>query len=238
MAAESVIRLAGVGVYYRTGLRAWRHPKRWVLQDLDLELRAGETLGVIGVNGAGKSTLTKILAGIIAPNAGSISFQCKRLMLLSLRVGFMTHLSGRENAYMSGLLLGMRRAELDAAMPFIAEYAELGAAFDDPVRTYSSGMRARLGFAVACHAQPDVLLIDEVMGVGDARFRKKSLETMRELIGSDRAVVMVSHQEEVLKQTCDRLVWLDGGRIRSCGDVDQVLDEYAAVHASMRRRSI
>ena len=178
MGSERIIQLQGVGVSYESGLRFWRPRNRWALKDISLEVRRGESIGIIGANGAGKSTLVKVLAGIINPDAGQVIRHTRSTMLLSLRVGMMMHLSGRENAIMSGMMLGMRRREMIAAMDEIIGYAELAEFIDEPIRTYSAGMRARLGFAVACQAKPEVLLLDEVLGVGDAVFRKKSMETM------------------------------------------------------------
>lgn len=222
----TVMSLRGVGVSYRTGLRVWRQPRNWALRDINLDIRAGETVGIVGANGAGKSTLMKVLAGIIRPDVGTRDCRSRLLMLLSLRVGFMTHLTGRENAIMSGLLLGMSRREIRQRMDAIIEYAELEGSIDRPVWTYSAGMRARLGFAVACQVQPDVLLVDEVLGVGDVAFRKKSMETMQAMIDSDKTVIIVSHQEDMLRKLCSRVLWLEAGTIRECDEAGSVLRHY------------
>lgn len=228
---QPVLELENVGVVYRSRLGLRARDQCWALRDVNLTLNRGETLGIIGANGAGKSTLLKVLADIINPDAGSVRRHTRSLMLLSLRVGFMTHLTGRENAILSGMLLGMRRRELEQLMPGIIEYAELEHAIDHPVRTYSAGMRARLGFAVACQAVPDVLLVDEALGVGDVAFRKKSTATMEAMIRSEKTVVIVSHQEETIRRLCSRVLWLDRGTVRECDKADKVLGDYEGAGA-------
>lgn len=227
MTANPVLRLTNVGVNYGAGLRFWKRSPHWALRGVDLEVFHGESLGIIGPNGAGKSTLVKLLAGIIAPDEGVVWRESRSMMLLSLRVGMMMHLTGRENALMSGMMLGMRRRDMLQAMPEIIAYSELGDFIDQPLRTYSAGMRARLGFAVACQAKPDVLLLDEVLGVGDAAFRKKSTATMEEMIRSDKTVIIVSHQEETLKKLCDRVLWMEQGAIKENGKSEDVINDYA-----------
>jgi len=227
MTANPVLRLTNVGVNYGAGLRFWKRSPHWALRGVDLEVFHGESLGIIGPNGAGKSTLVKLLAGIIAPDEGAVWRESRSMMLLSLRVGMMMHLTGRENALMSGMMLGMRRRDMLQAMPEIIAYSELDDFIDQPLRTYSAGMRARLGFAVACQAKPDVLLLDEVLGVGDAAFRKKSTATMEEMIRSDKTVIIVSHQEETLKKLCDRVLWMEQGAIKENGKSEDVINDYA-----------
>ena len=229
MSGELIMRLADVGVSYDSRLKFWRLPNRWALQGIDLDIFRGESIGIIGANGAGKSTLVKVLAGIINPDQGQVVRYSRSMMLLSLRVGMMMHLSGRENAIISGMMLGMRRRDMLGAMQEIIEYSELGDFIDRPLRTYSAGMRARLGFAVACQAKPQVLLLDEVLGVGDSAFRKKSSATMASMIQSDKTVIIVSHQEETLKKLCSRVVWLENGRIRESGSSSDVVSDYMTV---------
>lgn len=226
MNTTPVLRLTNVGVSYDANLKLWKKPNHWALQGVDLEVFKGESVGIIGANGAGKSTLVKVLAGIINPDRGEIWRRSRSMMLLSLRVGMMMHLSGRENAVISGMMLGMHRKDILATMQDIIEYSELGAFIDQPLRTYSAGMRARLGFAVACQAKPDVLLLDEVLGVGDAAFRKKSAATMSAMIQSEKTVIIVSHQEETLKKLCSRVVWLEKGKVRENGDSNEVVNDY------------
>lgn len=222
------VRLQRIGVRYQTRRGLSGHNTHWALKDVSFEIRHGETVGILGRNGAGKSTLLRVLAGIIAPDRGSIVSDGSRASLLSLQVGFLTHLTGRQNAILSGILLGMSRAQVESCMGDIIEFAELGTFIDQPLGAYSAGMRARLGFAVAFQANPDILLVDEVLGVGDVEFREKSSLRMRERIRSDKTVVLVSHSLETLKELCDRLVWIEDGRTFGSGPVDAMLEAYRA----------
>ena len=223
-----VLELRHVGLRYRRGrgILPRHHSDFWALEDVSLELRAGETLGIVGRNGAGKSSLLRLLARIVRPDRGELVDHGYRIALLSLQVGFVPHLSGRENAILSGLLLGLTLREIEERMPSIVSFAELEDFIDEPIQTYSSGMRARLGFATAFHVDPDVLLIDEVLGVGDAAFVQKSKAVMRERIRSDRTVVLVSHSAGSVRDLCDRAVWIDRGKVAAEGAVDDVLDRY------------
>lgn len=198
----------------------------WAIKDLSMELWRGETLGVVGRNGAGKSTLLRLLAGITRPDVGEYVNHGYQATLLSLQVGFVPHLSGRENVMLSGLLLGLQRKEIEERMADIVAFAELEDFINQPIQTYSSGMRARLGFSTAFYVDPDILLIDEVLGVGDAAFVKKSKKVMREKISSDTTVVLVSHSASAIRSVCDRAVWIDGGRVQLDGDTEEVLAAY------------
>lgn len=226
-AKETVMHFEKVGVFFKKKQKIFRQEKNWALRNLSFELYQGETLGIIGKNGAGKSTLMKLMAGIINPNEGCIVRNLTSVQLLSLQVGFLPHLSGRENAIMSGILLGMRKADVVSAMEEIIEFSELGDQIDEPVRTYSAGMRARLGFAVANQTHPDVLLIDETLSVGDSAFRKKSKVVMANRIRSDKTVVMVSHNEETIREYCDRVIWLDSGEAQKIGESESVVQSYS-----------
>ncbi len=230
-AGPTLIELREVALAYwrRAGLFA--HTPFWALEDISFEVRKGETLGVIGRNGAGKSTLLRLLAGIIEPDRGEVRHFEAKASLLSLQLGFVPYLSGRENAILSGLLLGMRRAEITAKLPAVFEYAELQEVANEPVGHYSSGMKARLGFAVALEADPDVLLIDEVLGVGDEEFRRKSSQTLRDRMRSQRTVVLVSHSAPLVRDLCDRAVWIEHGRVCEVGETEGVL---AAYHRSTK----
>jgi len=225
---ELMISLRNVGVYYRRK----RNPIRggsdifWALKDVSLDLYSGEALGVIGRNGAGKTTLLKLLAGLIRPDRGTVINNGCQASLLSLQVGFLPHLSGRENAILSGLLLGLKRKEIETKMDEIISFAELEEFIDQPINTYSTGMKARLGFSVAFQMDPDILLIDETLGVGDADFNKKSSAVMQEKIRSDKTVVLVSHSASMIRQLCDRAVWIESGITRVEGDTKTVLDSY------------
>jgi lipopolysaccharide transport system ATP-binding protein len=223
---EPVLRFQDVGVRYKKSLKIFHNPGHWALRHVSFDVFHGETLGVIGRNGSGKSTLMKLMAGIISPDEGNKQSMASSVQLLSLQVGFLGHLSGRENAIMSGMLLGLRKKDIIARLDEIVEFSELGKQIDDPVRTYSAGMRARLGFAVANQTDPDVLLIDEALGVGDARFREKSKAVMSARIDSDKTVVMVSHNEETIRQFCDRVIWLEAGSIQQSGDTESVVTAY------------
>lgn len=218
-----------VGVNYKSSLNLFANKDIWALKDIDFTLYKGETLGVIGRNGAGKSTLLKLMAGIINPNIGEIKRYSHSVQLLSLQVGFMPHLSGRENAVLSGILLGMRKKDILAVMDEVIEFSELEKHIDDPVRTYSTGMRARLGFAVANQADPDVLLIDEVLGVGDSVFRKKSRQVIMNRIRSDKTVVIVSHSEETIESLCDRAILIEDGVTVREGNAEYVLENYGKI---------
>lgn len=203
-----------------------RRDNPWTLQGVNFEVMKGETLGVIGRNGAGKSSLLRLMSGLIAPDAGRIHRQTDSILLLSIQLGFQPHLTGRENAMISGILLGMHRAEVKAAMNDIVEFAELGEQIDDPVRTYSAGMRGRLGFAVACQARPEILLIDEALSVGDRDFRAKSRKYLLERLQSEQTAVVVSHDEKLIATECNRVIWLANGGIKACGAPEDVLEQY------------
>ncbi len=223
---REIIRLRNVAVSYKRRAGPLRREPFWALNDVSFDLYRGETLGVVGRNGAGKSTLLQLLAGIIEPDRGTIQLNGVRASLLSLALGFNGNLSGRENAILSGLLLGMRRHEVERQIPSIEAFSELGDFMQQPVRTYSSGMRARLGFSVAILADPDVLLIDEVLGVGDAEFRRKSSEALRARIKADRTVVLVSHNSQMISRLCDRAVLIERGHVVAEGDTATVIEHY------------
>lgn len=223
-----VLTLEDVGVKYRKRVSFFGGEWHWAIRNLSFEVYAGETLGIVGHNGAGKSTLLKVLAGILAPDGGHIVRNCETASLLTISLGFMPHLSGRDNAILSGMLLGLTQAEVREKLPEIIAFAELESFIDEPFRSYSSGMKARLGFGIAFSADPDVILIDEVLGVGDRQFKKKSTAAMKEKIHSDKTVVLVSHSETMIRQTCDRLIWVDHGEVIAEGEVEDVLALYTA----------
>ncbi len=207
----------------------WLRKERfWALKDVSFDLRKGETLGIIGRNGAGKSTMLKLLAGIVDPNSGSIKNFGVKAALLTPQLGFTPYLTGRQNAFLSGMLLGRTLSEITERMDEIIEFSELGDFIDQPYVTYSSGMRSRLGFSVAIQMDPDVLLVDEVLGAGDAEFRKKSTNAMIKRIESDKTIVMVSHSVELLERICDRAVWIEKGVSVAAGDAKSVMKEYVA----------
>lgn len=223
-----ILSLEHVGLYYSRRQGFMKRTCFWALQDVSFDLFAGETLGVVGRNGVGKSTLLKVLAGIITPNAGKVVTRQSdlRISLISLGAGFVPFLSGRENAILGGMMLGATKKEMLSRIEDIAIFSELDGFFEEPVQTYSTGMRARLGFSVAFHLEPDVLLLDEVLGVGDESFKKKSTSAMREKIKSNKTVVLVSHNVALLKEVCDRVVWIEEGKTLVQGEVAGVLDAY------------
>ena len=218
-----IIRAEHVGVYYRLRRKLSGSKQFWALRDVSLEVRQGEALGVLGSNGAGKSTLMRALAGIIGVDRGRLWRDPRfRVSLLSLGVGFEGNLTGRQNAVLSGLLLGMRRAKIEQRLEQVCDLAGLGEFFEQPVFTYSSGMLSRLGFAVAMQADPDVLLIDEVFAVGDVNFREKSTRAVQARLQSGRTVVLITHDLISLRRLCTRAVWIDGGTTRLSGGVEEV----------------
>ncbi len=229
---EVLLRLQDVGVSYRKELRLFGSERQEVLKHLNFELYAGETLGVLGRNGAGKSTLMKLLADIIAPDEGEIERYTHRVQLLSLQAGFMEQLTGRQNVVMAGILLGLRRAEIMERMDQIVEFSELGEKIDEPIRNSSAGMRARLGFAICIQSDPDVLLIDEVLGVGDAAFRPKARRVITERIQSSETVVIVSHNEQTLKEYCERVAWIHEGHLQMVDTAEVVIEAYRDMLAS------
>lgn len=198
------------------------------VKNVSFELKKGEILGIIGKNGSGKSTLLKCLAGVFAPNSGVIDLHGHSVSLMALGVGFKEQLTGRENIILSGMLLGFSEAEIKDKMDEIVEFAEIGDFIDKPVRTYSSGMHSKLAFAITAMLETDIMLIDEVLSVGDERFKKKSLEKMKALISdASRTVVIVSHSQETLLEFCDRVLWIHDGEMKRLGEPKEVLAEYS-----------
>ena len=193
------------------------------LQDVSFELFKGETLGILGLNGAGKTTLLRILAGILEPDSGIINFYNHTASMLSIGAGFIPYLTGRENVYLSGLLLGMGKKDIDERIEEIEEFADISSYFDNPVASYSTGMRARLGFSIALQINSDVVLIDEVFGVGDFKFQRKSSKTLRLLIESNKSAVVVSHNQQLISKLCDRALLLRDGRVEHIGPTNETL---------------
>lgn len=230
---ESALELESVSLHYRARRSFFRHSLHTALDRVSFTVEKGETFGVIGGNGSGKSTLLKVLAGIYRPDSGTICCNCDHQMLLSLALGFLGELSGRENALLSGVLLGGSRHEVQKKMQEIIDFSELEQAIDDPLKTYSSGMRARLGFAVALKMQSELMLIDEVMGVGDAHFRQKAQAAMLERVGSDQTVILVSHSPGQIEAVCNRALWLDKGVVQRIGDAGDVAAAYNSHVRSM-----
>jgi ABC-type polysaccharide/polyol phosphate transport system ATPase subunit len=196
------------------------------LHEVSLEINKGEAFGVIGPNGAGKSTLLKVMAKTLKPNSGTVNVYGKTSTLLSLGLGMKPELSGRENIYLGGLAAGLRKKEIDEKFDSILEYADIGNAIHRPVKTYSSGMFSRLAFSVAMAIEPNILLLDEVLAVGDESFRKKSLETMRELLDDAGTIVFVSHSLANVEDFCDRVALLEKGAIVAVGESGAIVEQY------------
>ena len=198
----------------------------WALRDIDLEVKHGEALGLIGRNGAGKSTLLKVISRITEPTEGRVEIRGRVASLLEVGTGFHAELTGRENIYLNGAILGMTRAEIRRKFDEIVEFSEIGLFLDTPVKRYSSGMYVRLAFAVAAHLDPEILIIDEVLAVGDAKFQKKCLGKMEDVATHGRTVIFVSHNMMAIRSLCTRAVELDAGRVVNSGEAGKVVIDY------------
>ena len=198
------------------------------VKDVSFAIKPGGIMGIIGKNGSGKSTLLKSIAGVFSPNSGTINLHGHSVSLMALGIGFKGELSGRKNIVLSGLLLGFSEREIEERMDDIIEFAEIGDFIDKPVRTYSSGMHSKLAFSITAMLETDIMLVDEVLSVGDERFKKKSLAKMKELIQDDsRTVIIVSHAMDTLSELCDTVMWMHEGEIREIGEPEAVLEHYA-----------
>ena len=198
----------------------------WALRDVSLEIRRGETLGIIGQNGAGKSTLLKLVARVVRPTSGRVRVEGQVAPLLGLGAGFDPELTGRENVFLNAALLGKRIADIEAILDRVVDFAGLRDFIDLPLRTYSTGMVARLGFAIATDVQPEILLLDEVLAVGDATFQRKSGARLAELHRRSSAIMFVSHDLPSVLESCSRVVWLDQGRVKAVGPASEVVEDY------------
>ncbi len=198
----------------------------FALRQISLEAEQGDVIGIIGHNGAGKSTLLKVIAGIMKPTQGSVEVYGSVVPMLELGSGFDPELSGRENVYLNGAVLGYSKKFLDSKYHEILDFSELGGFIEAPLRTYSSGMLARLAFSVACMVEPDILIVDEILSVGDADFQEKSYARMMELMTGGTTVFFVSHSLKQIRQMCSRVVWLEHGRMQAQGDTQTVCNMY------------
>jgi teichoic acid transport system ATP-binding protein len=196
------------------------------VRNISFEVRHGTVLGIVGVNGAGKSTLMRTVAGILPPTKGRVEVYGRVSTLLALGIGFKGELTGRDNVVLGGLAAGLTREQLAAKYDEIAEFAELGDFMDMPMRAYSSGMYGRLAFSVAVHVDPDILLIDEALSVGDARFKQKSFDKMRDLCDHAGTILMVSHGLKGIRKLCDEVIWMHGGEVAMRDDADTVIEAY------------
>ena len=202
---------------------------RHILKNINIEIKKGETVALIGVNGSGKSTLLKLITKIIYPNKGSIKVNGKISSLLELGAGFHPDFSGRENIYFNASIFGLSKKEIDDRVDKIIEFSELGDFIDTPVRTYSSGMYMRLAFSVAINVDADIILIDEILAVGDQRFQEKCMNKMLELKKEGKTMVFVSHSKNAVEFLCDRAIWLNNGIVEMDDDTKKVLEKYTKV---------
>lgn len=197
------------------------------VKDVSFTVEEGEIVGIVGKNGSGKSTMLRSIAGIFSPNKGSIDIKGHTISLLSIGVGFEKNLSGRENIYLSGLLLGFTEKQIDEKVDEIIEFSELGDFIEKPVQTYSSGMYSKLAFSITAILESDIILIDEVLSVGDVKFKKKSFNKMQELIKDERrTVLIVSHSSETIADLCTKVIWIHEGKLVMEGPTDEVLEKY------------
>ncbi len=238
---SAVVRVENVSVRYRVpheristfkeyAIRALQrrvtYDEFFALRDVTLEVSAGEVFGVIGRNGAGKSTLLRVISQVMKPSSGRIWRQGSVAPLLELGAGFHPELTGRENVFLNGALLGHSREEMRNRFDEIVDFAELENFIDTPIRNYSSGMQARLGFAVATAVQPEILIVDEVLSVGDERFQEKCTARIEEFQRNGATILLVSHQAKLVEELCNRAVWLDGGRAQAIGPAREVVQRY------------
>lgn len=224
---RKTIEFNNVGFHFLIRKCYFSKEKYWALKNVSFNLYKGESLGIIGRNGAGKTTLLKLLGGIFSPDRGKVINYGVSTSLLSLQTGFIPYLTGRENAFLNGMYLGMKKKQIAEHIEEIHKFSGLGDFFYQPISSYSSGMRARLGFSVAAQLDPDVLLIDEVLGVGDRDFKEKSSKKIHGLLESDKTVVLVSHSPAAIKNLCDRAVLIEDGETVLEGGTEEVLDRYA-----------
>ena len=203
-----------------------RYEEFWALRDVSFQVERGTTFGLIGHNGSGKSTLLKILAGIYRPTSGSVAANGRISALLELGAGFHGELTGRENVYLNGAILGLSRKQIDASMDKIIDFAGIGDFIDSPVKVYSSGMYVRLGFSIAVTVDPEILIVDEIIAVGDEEFQRKCFDHLFELRRQGTTIVLVSHSLGIVSDLCDNALWLDHGKPRAVGEVRDVVDEY------------
>lgn len=216
------------------GHRRKRDDLLWALRSVSFRVDEGEVVGIIGRNGAGKSTLLKVLSRITYPTTGNIKVRGRVASLLEVGTGFHEELTGRENIFLNGSILGMRKREVEQRFDAIVDFAGVEQFIDTPIKRYSSGMRLRLGFAVAAHLDPDVLIIDEVLAVGDAGFQKKCLDAMGEMQSGGRTVLFVSHNLAAVENLCSRGIWIDAGELRMDGDAREIIEAYMASFSSVQ----
>ncbi|MDF1660626.1 MAG: ABC transporter ATP-binding protein [Planctomycetota bacterium] len=239
---NSVVECRGVGIRYRLKkeggesfkarlrriLRRETSQDFWALKNFNLSVNEGQILGVVGRNGAGKSTLCQLLSGILVPDEGTLRVQGRVTSLLGVGIGFQEDLTGRDNTYLSGAFFGFPEAHMTALLPEIQAFADIGDFFDVPIKKWSSGMRARLGFAIGVHTSGDILILDEVLAVGDEAFQEKCRDRLQTLMDKAKAIIMVSHNSSLLERLATDMIWLDRGGIRASGSPAEVLAAYRA----------
>ncbi|MBM7095810.1 ATP-binding cassette domain-containing protein [Bacillus sp. H-16] len=208
----------------------------WPLKNISFEGYKGEILGIIGSNGAGKTTLCKLLSGILKPDEGSVTADGRVSALFSLGMGFNKELTGRENIYLNGMMIGIEKEKITQSIEDIHEFSGLGDFIDRPMKTYSSGMKARLGFSVAAFLEPEILILDEALNTGDAAFGRRAAEKMKELVSKAKMVILVTHSLRYARKNCDRLIWLDNGSIKDIGEPKDILKKYKATIPPPKRR--
>jgi len=211
------------GISYSTKLRK---NEFWALKEISLKLRRGEALGVIGVNGSGKSTFLKLLNGIFVPDEGFISIKGKVAALVGVSAGFHPMLTGRENIYINGSILGMSKNKIDKKLTSIVKFANIGKFLDTPVKNYSSGMYVRLGFSIAVYSSPDILLVDEVLSICDIDFQKKAIKKMKQMLKNNCSIVFVSHNTQLVASLTEKVLYLKNGYLESVGKTSQVIEKY------------
>lgn len=221
-------RILSLKEFITTALRGkLKYDEFTALSGVSFDVKEGETLGLIGRNGAGKSTLLKVISGILKPTEGSVSVQGNIVPMLELGSGFDMDLTGRENIYLNGAILGYSEGFLKEKYDEIVEFSELGQFIETPIRNYSSGMLARLAFSVAAVVKPEILIVDEILSVGDAQFQEKSRARMIEMMGGGTTVLFVSHSIDQIREMCSRVIWIEQGHIKMIGPADKVCDAYA-----------
>jgi ABC-type polysaccharide/polyol phosphate transport system ATPase subunit len=198
----------------------------WALRNISLEIKKGEKIGIIGPNGSGKTTLLKIIVGIATPTKGTVVTNGKIISLIDLEAGFHPDLSGLQNIYLNGMILGMSKKDIDLKLNKIISFADIGSFIDTPIYMYSSGMLLRLGFSIAIHAEPEILILDENISVGDKDFRKKALEVLDRLFSEDRTIIIASHDLDFIERNCRRVIWIHKGKLIADGSVRKVIDKY------------
>ncbi len=230
-----MLEMERVSLSFRTRRSTFDHGQHRVLDRVSLKLYSGETLGLIGRNGCGKTTILRVMAGILAADEGVVrKREGAKAALLTIGLGFRPQLSGRDNALLAAMLQGSSRREAMAYLEEIKAFSELGDSFEEPVKTYSTGMRSRLGFTTALVTHVDILLIDEVLSVGDSRFRNKALHAMKQRISGEQTVVFVSHTDAQIRSLCNRTIWIDDGAVMAEGETATVLQQYRAFMNSNR----